>query len=396
MKEMLQKHRYMLLVLLLFISANIFAASRLLFLKDYADLIALCYPEGTLPASAWEQFEQNDVDEEEKQKELFSQAGIWKSLREITVSEEQTGRKQKVSCYQIRGQTAAVLGKELVCGRYFVENEDHVCLLDRDTVRKLFGSEDVLGMEVRINGAGWQIMGVLDGDRAICVIPSGKPGREPVSEGAVSGGDSGGNGGNGGGSAAGENVRLGGSGGGLAAGGNSGSGGAAMTGNAGGGFDGAAVRKKEIGQSSNLTFSRIEALFGSSGGQRMDGQLYYVTACFIYFGILGLIFMIAGIALGRRRRQKWMTAAGMAAAVGFLWLGIRYAAPGSDYLPTYWSDFEFFSRIFQEKARQIGELALHQEFSVWQNIFRAWQQVIGAGILDCVLCIISIFGMMKK
>ena len=69
-----------------------------------------------------------------------------------------------------------------------------------------------------------------------------------------------------------------------------------MTGNAGGGFDGAAVRKKEIGQSSNLTFSRIEALFGSSGGQRMDGQLYYVTACFIYFGILGVIFMIAGIA----------------------------------------------------------------------------------------------------
>ncbi len=341
MKVMFQKHRYMLLVLLLFISANIFAASRLLFLRDNADLIALRYPEGTLPISAWEQFEQNDADEEEKPNELFSQAGIWKSLQEITVSEEQTGREQKVSCYQIRGQARAVLGKELVFGRYFVENEDHVCLLDRDTVRKLFGSEDVLGMEVRIHGAGWRIIGVLDGDQAICVIPSGVSGREPV-------------------------------------------------------FDGAAVRKKEIGQSSNLTFSRIEALFGSSGGQRMDGQLYYVTACFIYFGILGLIFMIVEIAWGRRTHQKWVTAAGMAAAAGILWLGIRYAAPGSDYLPTYWSDFEFFSRIFQEKARQIGELALHQEFSAWQNIYWAWQQVIGAGIFDCVLCIISVFGMMEK
>ena len=50
----------------------------------------------------------------------------------------------------------------------------------------------------------------------------------------------------------------------------------------------------------------------------------------------------------------------------------------------------------QEKARQIGELALHQEFSVWQNIFRAWQQVTGVGIFDCVLCIISVFGMMEK
>ena len=139
MKVMFQKYRYMLLVLLLFIFANVFAASRLLFLRDNADLIALRYPEGTLPASAREQSPQNDADEEEKQKELFSQAGIWKSLQEITVSEEQTGRKQKVSCYQIRGQAAAVLGKELVCGRYFVENEDHVCLLDRDSVLKLFG-----------------------------------------------------------------------------------------------------------------------------------------------------------------------------------------------------------------------------------------------------------------
>lgn len=392
MKVMFQKYRYMLLVLLLFILANIFAASRLLFLRDYADLISLCYPEGTLPASVWEQSLQNDADKEEKQKELFSQAGIWKSRKEITVSEEQTGREQKVSCYQIRGQAAAVLGKELVCGRYFVENEDHVCLLDQDTVRKLFGSEHVLGMEVQIHGAGWRIIGLLGGDRALCVIPSGESGREPVSEGAVSGSGSGKNGGE---SAAGGNVGNGGNGGGSAAGGNFGSGGLAMTGNAGG-FDGAAVRKKEIGQSSNLTFSRIEAFFGSSGGQRMDGQLYYVTACFIYFGILGLIFMIAGIALGRRMRQKWVTAAGMAAAAGILWLGIRYAAPGSDYLPTYWSDFEFFSRIFQEKARQIGELALHQEFSAWQNIYRAWQQVIGAGIFDCVLCIISVFGMMEK
>ena len=79
--------------------------------------------------------------------------------------------------------------------------------------------------------------------------------------------------------------------------------------------------------------------------------------------------MIAGIALGEGGSVKngW-TAAGMAAAAGILWLGIRYAAPGSDYLPTYWSDFEFFSRI-SGKARQIGELALHQEFSAWQNIF---------------------------
>ena len=100
----------------------------------------------------------------------------------------------------------------------------------------------------------------------------------------------------------------------------------------------------------------------------MDGQLYYVTACFIYFGILGLIFMIAGIAWGRRKRQKWVTAAGMAAAAGILWLGIRYAASGSDYLPTYWSDFEFFSRI-SRKRQDRSESSLYIKNFPFGRIF---------------------------
>lgn len=370
MKVIFLKYKYVLLVMLLFSLVNMFAVSRLYLLKDWADMIFLCYPEGSLTVSAWEQFERSGEGGEEKQNEIFCQAAIWKSLKEIIITAEQTGREQKVSCYWIKGQPEAVFGKGLICGRYFMKNEDHVCLLDRDTVRMLFGSENVLGMEVQINGTGWRIIGVLSGNRKICVIPSGESGREPVSEKDSDG-----------------------IGAGSAAGGSAGSGEAAITGNDGGGFDGAAVRKKQNGQSSNLMFSRIEASFGSAGGQKMDGQLFYVTACFIYFSILGLILTFAGIILGKRMHQKWMTAAGVGAAAGIMWLGIRYAAPGSDYLPSYWSDFDFFSRIFQEKAKQIGELALHQEFPVWQNIYQTWRQVIGAGIFNCVLCIISVFGM---
>ena len=342
-----RKHRYMLFTRLLLILANLFAVPRLYTLKGYADMLILCCPGGTLSASVWEQLEDQDGNEKNEENELFSQAALWKSLKEITILSEQNGREQKVSCYQIKGQPGAVFGEGLLSGRYFTEKEDNVCLLDRDTARKLFGTEHVLGMEARINGTCCRIIGILSESRPVCVIPAG---------------------------------------------------GGASSAGADGGFDGAAVRKKESGQSSDLTISRMETLFGRAGGQRIDGHIYYMTACLIHFGVFSWIFVLAGIGLGKRTHKKRIAAVCLAAAAGILWLGIRLAAPGSDYLPSYWSDFDFFSRIFQEKIKQIRELAAYQEFSAWQELFRAWQQVIGADIFGGMVCIISFYytGCVKK
>lgn len=354
-----RKQRYMLFTLLLLILANLFAVPRLYTLKGYADMLILCCPGGTLSASVWEQLKNQDANEKTEENELFSQAALWKSLKEITISSEQNGREQKVSCYQIKGQPGAVFGEGLLSGRYFTEKEDNVCLLDRDTARKLFGSEHVLGMEVRINGTCCRIIGILSESRPVCVIPAGV---------------------------------------GASSAGGIGAGGSASSAGADSGFDGAAVRKKESGQSSDLTISRMETLFGRAGGQRIDGHLYYMTACLIHFGAFSWIFVLAGIVLGKRTHKKRIAAVCLAAAAGTLWLGIRLAAPGSDYLPSYWSDFDFFSRIFQEKIKQIRELAAYQEFSAWQELFRAWQQVIGADIFGGMVCIISFYytGYVKK
>ena len=68
--------------------------------------------------------------------------------------------------------------------------------------------------------------------------------------------------------------------------------------------------------------------------------------------------------------------------------GVNAANPGSDYLPTYWSDFEFFSRLFKDKAEQIQSLAVHQEFFVWQKMFGLWRRVILAEVLAGVLILL--------
>lgn len=347
----------------LILLANMYALKCLSLLKQYADRIFICYPKDSVSDSALDRLQENDKGES------FSAAALWKSAEEVTVSEENTGRMQKARLYQIKGQPAAVFGNGCAGGRYFTEEEQKVCMLDQCLARELFGSENVLGMEVKVNGKNCQITGILKGSLSVCIVPAE------------------------------ENT----------------------------GFDGAAVRKQKAAQSSALAVSLTEAVLGSTDGQIVDGQLYFMTAVLFYTLALAFMLLAAGFTAARavatRTTAARITGTNTAAAcitgtnitaaritdtntaavriaaagrgkflsgcvlgvcitasIGVIISGIRTAAPGADYLPTYWSDLDFFSRIFREKAAEIQSLSAHQEFFAWQEMFHAWVQAAGAGI----------------
>ena len=333
-------------LLLVFIMVNVWTINGFLQLKEQADMISLSYPAGAVTETAYDQWKKSE------DSEIFSEGAVWKACGDFKALSEDTGHDQKVSCYQIKGQPAAIFGKELAAGRYFTEGERNVCLLDQDTVRQLFGSDNVLGLEVRMDEKTWQIVGVLKGDASICVIPS-------------------------------EEEQA---------------------------FDGIVIRKKEPEQSTNQAVSMIEAFLGNTDGQQIDGQLYYVLACLLYFIILAVSLAIMGFAAAKKIRRKTKKRVQpqkefriaeigrqcvlpfcLAAAVMILIAGVNAANPGSDYLPTYWSDFEFFSRLFEDKADQIRSLAIHQEFFVWQKMLVLWRRIlwaeIVAGVLMLLLCL---------
>lgn len=333
-------------LLLVFIMVNVWTINGFLQLKEQADMISLSYPAGAVTETTYDQWKKSE------DSEIFSEGAVWKACGDFKALSEDTGHDQKVSCYQIKGQPATIFGKELAAGRYFTEGERNVCLLDQDTVRQLFGSDNVLGLEVRMDEKTWQIVGVLKGDASICVIPS-------------------------------EEEQA---------------------------FDGIVIRKKEPEQSTNQAVSMIEAFLGNTDGQQIDGQLYYVLACLLYFIILALSLAIMGFAAAKIIRRKTKKRVQpqkefriaeigrqcvlpfcLAAAVMILIAGVNAANPGSDYLPTYWSDFEFFNRLFEDKAEQIRSLAIHQEFFVWQKMLVLWRRIlwaeIVAGVLMLLLCL---------
>ena len=103
---------------------------------------------------------------------IFSEAVLWRSEGKVPVCIENTGREQMVSLYQMKGQPGAVFGRGLCAGRYFIEGETSVCLLDRETVRALFGSDNVLGMKIKWENTEYEIAGILAGNQPLCIVPS--------------------------------------------------------------------------------------------------------------------------------------------------------------------------------------------------------------------------------
>ena len=62
------------------------------------------------------------------------------------------------------------------------------------------------------------------------------------------------------------------------------------------------------------------------------------------------------------KERRLAGAAVLAAGVLILAVIVVQIPAGSDYLPTYWSDFDFFGELHEEKAGQIESLKAHQEF----------------------------------
>lgn len=304
----------------LFLTAlNLLIITRLYSLFSYADITAVAYGKGEVAESALTRLARENESEK-----IFSEAVLWKAEGKVPISFSGTGREQIVSLYRVKGQQSAVFGEMLERGRYFTEGERNVCLLDTETARTIFGSDNVLGLEVDVEGKRLAVAGLLLGDQPLCVVPAG--------DGAE--------------------------------------------------YDGIAAKKAERMSSSAAAFGTLEASLGNVGQQRIDGHLYYMTACLFYFLPAAGCFFWAGV---RERKKRIIALLYLVLSAEVMIMGIGFASPGSDYLPSYWSDFDFFLQCFTEKRLQVKGLSCHQEFVSWQRMFGLWRQALVLEMMAVVL-----------
>lgn len=272
--------------------------SWLIWLRGFSDYLSVTFEEASVTGEGF----QNLL--ESSNAEAFSSAAAWKEDGEMELETEQSGRSTRVMVYGVRGQVQAVFGNTLLAGRYFTEGEETVCLLDERAAKELFGSDDVTGREAVLMGETRKVTGILQGDRGICVIPAGEDEA----------------------------------------------------------FRGITVRKQRTEQSSANALTAISSYAQGETERIVDGQFCYILALLRTAGILTALTIIPAVLLIKVKEKRLAGAAVLAAGLLILAVFAFEIPLGSDYLPTYWSDFDFFGDLWEEKAQQIEGLREYQEF----------------------------------
>lgn len=322
------------LIAALLILADLWLLGRMSVQKDFSQYIFLEYQEGTVAETAFDSMMESDA------KDIFRTAAVWKEDGTAEAVAQSTGKKQKLTSYQVKGQPEALFGRTLYAGRYFQSGETSVCLLDQKSARTLFGSGRAVGSKIILNGNPCQVTGILSGDRPVCIVPAGK----------------------------------------------------------GTMFDGIAVCRKKPEQSVKTSIGALEVYFGSAQGI-IDGQFYDSIGRVLFSLNLAVLFFAvcvisskcgrAGLPLEKWHKKRLFLLIGGILSLVILVQGIRYSGLGRDYLPTYWSDFEFYGSLWKEKAAAAAQFLAHQEFwheqqmrknwmlSVWGNLEVTVVQIVG-------------------
>ena len=272
--------------------------SWLIWLQGFSDYLSVTFEE---PSATYEGFRNF---QESSDAEKFTSEALWNKVGERELILESAERRSRVSVYGMRGQLQAVFGSTLAAGRYFTDGEEAVCLIDEKTAKELFGSRDVTGRGLLLDGEKIQVVGILQGDRDVCVIPAGE----------------------------------------------------------GEAFCDVTVRKQRAAQSSDTAVSLIGSYMQGTADRIVDGQLYYILALLKTAGILTAATVIPAVLLIMVKERRLTGAAVLFVGVFILAVLAVQIPVGSDYLPTYWSDFDFFGELQEEKTEQIESLKAHQEF----------------------------------
>lgn len=282
----------------LIVSEAASAVAHMVWLRGYADYLSIAYPDASFTMESYDSFL------ESREAKVFSSVAVWDSQGEQAVSAEASGQSVRADIYMMGGHLQAVFGDTLFRGRYFTAGEEGVCLIDLRTAEELFGSRNVVGCSLVLGGEDYRITGLVDSGRKICVISP--------EEGAL--------------------------------------------------FHGVTVRKQTSEQSSDNAKAVLSAYFGGLSTQVTDGQLCCLIGLFRLALLLTTASVVPAVLLIKVSRRRLAGAAVLAAGVLALAVVVSGMPVGSDYLPTYRSDFDFFTHLWTEKSAQMEQLQSHQEF----------------------------------
>lgn len=328
---------YFFLVLVL-ILADLWFLGRMAVLENYTGYISVSYQKGQVGEDALDNYMKRDS------MKGVSLAAAWKYADKTESISVSTGRSQKTDCYYVKGLPEAMFGNTLLSGRYFLNGEQEVCIISRRLSRELFGTQQAAGNALEVGEQIYKVTGIIEGETTLCVLPAEK----------------------------------------------------------GSTFDGVALKRKSEAQSVQQILSSLDVQIGSPRESVIDGQFYAAAAKIAYMLNLAVfllfIYYTAGIKLletklhmQKKEKRRVIACLVWIVFLGIVIFGITGSGLGRDYLPTYWSDFEFYSKLWKEKAEALRAFSAYQEFVPQQQLWNCFLQTAAGSSMMVIIQVLAVF-----
>lgn len=263
----------------------------------------------------------------EAQKEQGNTVAAWNEENCI-FENTAAGKREDGVCQKIAGDKELVFGKKLSGGSCPLSDDETGCLVSEELAQSLFGSEDIIGKEIYMDGKSWLVRGILDVDGKL----------------------------------------------------------AAVTGNENGGYTKAAIQMQDRNAAAssvqNMLYEKLETAPSAFSEGGLYGALARCTAMIpLWEGLILTVlysFSLIKKAEGDKRRTKKLPEKARKKETVFLllrWLVFLAGIFGAwrlsgtsftfsaDYLPSMWSDFSFWSTLLEEKSSDFVKLT-HQVLSL--------------------------------
>lgn len=87
---------------------------------------------------------------------------LWNLKRDVVITDEDGMNEMNVDLIRMNGDMSSVAKEDLLCGSFVLQGDLRGCVIDKATIYELYGSYDVLGMTIVLDNKRYNICGILD------------------------------------------------------------------------------------------------------------------------------------------------------------------------------------------------------------------------------------------
>ncbi len=280
------------------------------------------YPENILTREQIKSFWENASDDAKRE---IQDIALFRETTGKILKNKDLGRESEVKLVETAGNMNLVTPYRLMAGAYVTDSDEKGCVLSKKTADSLFGDYEATGEEVTMGRNTYIVRGIVDTKGQLCML-QGKKGRTYP-----------------------------------------------------------CIRIEAAGIPLSVVRQRLTGILPEGKGWSSECDLYLgIGRLLLYLPLWVILFYILKC-IGKVLPEMLMFLApvtGFAGVCALLLLSVGFS---DDYVPTAWSDFQFFVQLFDEKQQAFLALLNHPLYYADSRMLGSLAGILATTVVICMI-----------